>query len=207
MVALATAPKADPRRRVLDAAIACFTRNGFHGTSMHEICAEASMSPGALYRYFPSKDAIIIAIVEEERTLRARLMEHLESAPDFVGALTAMGTQLFTGEMEMVCAELGPEIAAEAMRNPALKVMFDEVEAEMDQSMRRALLAAQARGEVDAGLDPDAVMVMINAIGDGLMLRNRLSPELPLGEMMPVLGDLIRRMLAPRTTTATDARS
>ena len=34
---------------------------------MQEICAEAGMSPGALYRYFPSKVAIIAAIAEAER--------------------------------------------------------------------------------------------------------------------------------------------
>ncbi len=50
----------DQRRvQILDAARACFASAGFHGASMHQICAEARMSPGALYRYFPSKDAII----------------------------------------------------------------------------------------------------------------------------------------------------
>ena len=52
-------PRPDPRRRILDAAASCFTRLGFHGASMQEICAAAEMSPGALYRYFPSKDQLL----------------------------------------------------------------------------------------------------------------------------------------------------
>ncbi|WP_029351902.1 TetR/AcrR family transcriptional regulator, partial [Bosea sp. 117] len=189
----------DPRRRVLDAAIACFGRNGFHGTSMHEICAEAQMSPGALYRYFPSKEAIIIAIVEEERSARTSMLDTLNTAPSFIEALQRMGTALFSGELSMVCVDLGPEIFAEAARNPKLGQMFAEVEAEMNVAFRIAFEAAQARGEIDPTIDVEAAMLLINAIGDGLMLRHRLEPELPLAAMMPAVCALLGRMLAPKT--------
>ncbi len=187
----------DPRRRVLDAAARCFIRGGFHATSMHEVCAEAGMSPGALYRYFPSKEAIIIAIIEEERSARAALLAHLETAASFVEALTLMGAALFSSEPPLVCAELGPEIAAEVSRNPRLRPVFDEVEAEIEAAFLRALEAAQARGEVDPALDREQVMLIINALGDGIMLRRRLQPERPLAQMMPHIAALIGRMLAP----------
>ena len=47
------------RTQILDAALACFSRNGFHQTTMHDICSEAGLSPGAVYRYFDSKEAMI----------------------------------------------------------------------------------------------------------------------------------------------------
>ena len=50
--------QSDRRAEILAAAQRCFVRSGFHGASMQEICAEAGMSPGNLYRYFPSKEAI-----------------------------------------------------------------------------------------------------------------------------------------------------
>jgi AcrR family transcriptional regulator len=187
----------DPRRRILDAAAQCFTRLGFHGASMQEICAAAEMSPGALYRYFPSKEAIIIAIVEEERAARASLLSHLETAPSFVAGLVAMGQAHFSGEVPMVCAELGPEISAEAARNPILKAKFDEVEAEMDDAFRAAIEAGKARGEIDPAIETDLALLMINIIGDGVMLRSQMSPELPLNALMPALGALIGRMFAP----------
>lgn len=196
--------KADPRRRVLDAAIACFTRAGFHATSMQEICAEAEMSPGGLYRHFPSKEAIIIAIVEEERSARMKMLELLHGAPSFAAGLTAMGQALFSGAMPMVCADLGPEIAAEAARNPRLKVKFDEADEEMGNAIRDAFLAGQKRGEIDADIDPDTAMTLIDAIGDGLLLRRRLQPDLPLAAMMPGFGDLIARMLAPAKPSTVD---
>lgn len=155
------------------------------------------MSPGALYRYFPSKEAIIVAIVEEERAVRVSCIELLENAPSFVEGLARMGQTLFSGEMPMVCLALGPEIFAEAARNPALKPTFDAVEDEMNAAIRRLFVAAQARGEIDASIDPDVAMLLINAIGDGLVLRNNFEPDLPLDRMMPALAALIGRMLAP----------
>lgn len=204
VAAKSAVPRPDPHRRILDAAAQCFTRLGFHGASMQEICAAAGMSPGALYRYFPSKESIIIAIVEEERAARASLLSHLETSPSFVAGLVAMGQAHFSGEIPMVCAELGPEISAEAARNPVLKAKFDEVEAEMDNAFRTGIEAGKARGEIDPAIETDLALLMINILGDGLMLRSQMSPELPLGTLMPEIGALIGRMFAPPASTSTD---
>src|ERR1041384_4309671 len=59
--------KPDRRLEILAAAQRCFVRAGFHGASMQDICAEAGMSPGNLYRYFPSKEALIAGIAERDR--------------------------------------------------------------------------------------------------------------------------------------------
>jgi TetR/AcrR family transcriptional regulator, repressor for uid operon len=59
--------QSDRRDEILAAAQRCFVRSGFHGASMQDICAEADMSPGNLYRYFPSKEALIAGIAERDR--------------------------------------------------------------------------------------------------------------------------------------------
>src|ERR1700747_1225802 len=53
------------RAHILAAARRCFVRNGFHQTSVQDLVREAGMSSGAIYRYFDSKDAMILAICEE----------------------------------------------------------------------------------------------------------------------------------------------
>ena len=50
------------RRGILKAAFRCFVRNGLHTTTVRDICRAANLSPGAVYRYFPSKQAIIEAL-------------------------------------------------------------------------------------------------------------------------------------------------
>jgi AcrR family transcriptional regulator len=64
--------QSDRRNEILEAAQRCFVRSGFHHASMQDICAEAGMSPGNLYRYFPSKEALIAGIAERDRAEVAR---------------------------------------------------------------------------------------------------------------------------------------
>jgi AcrR family transcriptional regulator len=52
------------RANIMDAARRCFARDGIH-VSVDGLCAEAGVSKGALYGYFPSKEAIIQAIADE----------------------------------------------------------------------------------------------------------------------------------------------
>ena len=46
------------RRQILDAAAACFARDGFHRTSMQDIVRESGISAGLVYRYFAGKEAV-----------------------------------------------------------------------------------------------------------------------------------------------------
>jgi AcrR family transcriptional regulator len=52
---------------ILKAACGVFVRDGFHSASMKDICAAAGMSPGSVYRYYPSKDALIEALIEADQ--------------------------------------------------------------------------------------------------------------------------------------------
>jgi TetR/AcrR family transcriptional regulator, transcriptional repressor of aconitase len=50
------------RRQILDAAHAVFTERGFARTSMDDVARAANLSIGAVYRYFPGKDDLILAV-------------------------------------------------------------------------------------------------------------------------------------------------
>ena len=54
----------DRRSQILDAALVCFAKRGFHQTSMHDISAEAGISVGLIYRYFENKEAVISAMAD-----------------------------------------------------------------------------------------------------------------------------------------------
>jgi AcrR family transcriptional regulator len=54
----------DTRARIMDAAEALFRRLGFAKTAVADIAAELKMSPANVYRFFPSKNAIIEAICQ-----------------------------------------------------------------------------------------------------------------------------------------------
>jgi AcrR family transcriptional regulator len=54
------------RQEIIEAARACFLRNGFHRTTTDEICKQASITPGGLYHYFAGKDEIIAAVIQQQ---------------------------------------------------------------------------------------------------------------------------------------------
>lgn len=176
--------------------MACFSRDGFHGASMQKICAEADMSPGALYRYFPSKEAIIAAIVEDERAERLRLFDELARATTVLGGLTDCMAVLLQ-EPTLPTGKLGPEIMAEAIRNAKLREAIEPCEEESRSQLMEALEHAVRQGEIAPDLPLENVLVMLQIIGDGLILHHQLHPEWKLVERLPDISALVRRMLAP----------
>jgi len=65
------------RRDILEAAARCFARDGFRGASTADICAEAKISPGHLYHYFASKEAIMGAMAEAKLGEAAARLRHM----------------------------------------------------------------------------------------------------------------------------------
>jgi AcrR family transcriptional regulator len=62
-------PKADTAQRILDAAFACFGDQGLSRTTMEDVAKRAGITRQTVYRYFPSKDHLVMALVlrEEDR--------------------------------------------------------------------------------------------------------------------------------------------
>lgn len=154
------------------------------------------MSPGALYRYFPSKEAIIAAIVEEERTERARLFDTLARSNSIIAGLVACVEELLTSPRSF-CAQLGPEIMAEGARNPKLRDLLAPFERETHQMLRDLLEEAQRRREIAADVDLDTLLVVFMSMGDGLILNHQMSPHLKIVDRLPAISALISRMIAP----------
>lgn len=69
------------RRRIMDSALAEFSRNGYGASSVNAVCAEPDISKGIIYHYFKTKDDLFLACVEECFVkLTEYLKEHADSA-------------------------------------------------------------------------------------------------------------------------------
>ena len=117
----------DRRATILDAAERCFSRSGFHQTSMSDICQAAGMSPGNLYRYFPSKVAIIEGLTERHRAQAAADLDAVLGAPSFYEGIAAMA-RMYMVEKGVEEVNLGVEIMAECRRNPTIATLFYDLE-------------------------------------------------------------------------------
>ena len=65
-------PAPDKRQHVVETAYALFKRAGFHATGIDRIIAEAEVAKMTMYRHFPSKDELIVAVLD----YRARRFDH-----------------------------------------------------------------------------------------------------------------------------------
>jgi AcrR family transcriptional regulator len=85
-------PPDDTRSRILGAAARLFHEQGFHATGISTILREAGVNPGSLYNLFPSKDALLIGVLERyTHLLRPVVMDPVEQRTrDPIGRVFAL---------------------------------------------------------------------------------------------------------------------
>ncbi|HEX37436.1 MAG TPA: TetR/AcrR family transcriptional regulator, partial [Candidatus Cloacimonetes bacterium] len=66
MTGLREKKKSARKDRIFSAAVALFNKKGFSNTSMQDIAEKASLAVGTLYNYFPSKNDLLLDIMQEE---------------------------------------------------------------------------------------------------------------------------------------------
>jgi len=194
------------QHRILTAAMNCFARSGFHKASMQDICAEAGMSAGNLYRYFRSKESIIAAIAEMERVRNAAAFELLERAEDPVRGLTDLARAFLREIHGREAPALCTEIIAEALRNPEIRAMFERNINEAHAACAKALRRGVAQGQIDPDLDIDVTVRMLMALGDGIIAHRPMADFMTDERIEAVLQQIFERFLRPRAALASFAR-
>jgi AcrR family transcriptional regulator len=152
------------RRQILDAAAACFARDGFHRTSMQDIVRESGISAGLVYRYFAGKDDMIAAIVTEWHDQRQIFSSGTvgERAAAYLDYLRSVGD-----EQNAPRLRLGVQIWAEAVRNPRIR---DLSRRNVDDP-RAAVASVLKDLPLPPGADPDALARVLIAIYQGLLVQ------------------------------------
>ena len=148
--------KSDRRSEILAAAQRCFVRSGFHGASMQDICNEAGMSPGNLYRYFPSKEALIAGIAERDRAEVAQEFASADLSQGFFAVLEGMAYHHFS-ERPDEQVKLCTEIMSEARRHPEIARISAAFDADVKKWLIDLMRAGADRGDIARDLDFDAV--------------------------------------------------
>ncbi len=184
-------------QRILDAAKKCFVRSGFRGASMHDICKEAEMSPGALYRYFPSKEAIIEAIAEADRAEDAKILSTMSQNPNVLDGLVNAVMAHIRHVHESGFSPLFTEIKAEGMRNAAVKNCCETSMRQAHDGFRRYLQHGIDSGQIAPEQKLDAVMAMFMAIGEGLILNDLPSRGIPMDDIEQLIRNAMTANLKP----------
>jgi TetR/AcrR family transcriptional regulator, repressor for uid operon len=189
--------QSDRRAEILAAAQRCFVRSGFHGASMQDICAEAGMSPGNLYRYFPSKEALIAGIAERDRAEVGQQFAKVDLSQGLLAGLEGLARHYFAvypTERVLLCTE----VMSEARRNPEIARISASFDADVKKWLLDLLQAAAERGDIPRDVDLDGVVTMLMMITDGLWWRRALDPGFDPESVIPIFMDIMRHMLRSR---------
>ena len=169
--------------RILRAAVACFARQGYYGTTMEEIAAEAGIAKGAAYVYFPSKEAIFLALYD---TWGCTLREEIMAA---LATLTPAERNSARRVLRTIVEVTGRHVQAEAAtcrvlmegRTLAAYVPAIAERVATEQAQAQAQLTTLIQGGVAAGewpADFDAALhaTMVRATIHGLMATWHMAP-------------------------------
>jgi len=165
------------RERILEAAERAFVRHGFHAATMQHVAEEADMSAGNLYRYFPSKEAIVEALCARDQEGRTgAFAELLTQNTDIAEAIRAgLRDHVFSKPIEK--ARMIVEIWAESGRNARVAEMTRALDADVLGKLEQLIEAAKAAGVAAPTLDSRFAARFFFTFVSGLFKRLATEPE------------------------------
>jgi AcrR family transcriptional regulator len=170
-------PATDRRSQILDAAVVCFAKRGFHQASMHDISAEADISVGLIYRYFENKDAVISAMADRHKEKIQEILESARQAPNLLESLEILFTAHCCENEPRVTSAFVVDLYAEASRNSHVaNLVRDVLEIAMDGVTDLIARAPESQNAAH-NLTPKEMAELIFAVSRGMMIRDVLETE------------------------------
>ena len=185
------------RDRILDAAERCFVEKGFHPATMADICRQAGVSPGALYTYFASKEALISGLCEREKDRFTGELARITGKLDFLTALRLLAEQFCCHE-PIGKVRLHLEIAAEASRNGLIGQTVREMDKIVRTSFVELLNREKELGRISPAVPVETIVRTMGALGDGLFIKRAIDPDFDPQPLIPAMMTMISALLAPK---------
>jgi len=183
------------RQHILDAAIACFARKGFHQTTMEEIGQEAGLSPAVAYRYFESKEDIILGTIEDSVKRSGRFFEAEVGEENTLRVIE----QIIDEHLEQLKQpdrdsyyKVRVYLWAEALQNPKVAEKARLLRQQGLKHFARLISRGQEKGQIKPNLDAMAVSLAYAAIHDGFTLHWLADPGVDIQQYRNVLMEMVQ---------------
>jgi len=162
------------REEILEAAKACFAREGFHATSMRDIYRECGLSAGAVYNHFASKEEIVRALSEarlREAQARREALELIEDPIEAMRLLAAGTREELVREQDLL---MDLQLAGEGLRDESIAEVSRQAFDATLQTVVGLLGRAQRTGHLDASLDVDALARLLIGVFQGVVVQTAI---------------------------------
>ena len=169
------------RERIVRAALRCFSRRGFHRTSMSDLLAEAGVSAGAFYTWFDSKEAVIeAACARSGDTAHREIAEALagDDVPEALARLLRLASSMFDRRGWRDESRVNVQVVAEAVHDARMRRAFAPAHDRFRGLIAETVRRGQARGQIAADLDADAAAHVVWGLYLGLEQQKALDGAL-----------------------------
>jgi TetR/AcrR family transcriptional repressor of uid operon len=166
----------DRRNQILNAALVCFAKRGFHQTSMHDISAEAGISVGLIYRYFENKEAVISAMAARHKEEIQEVLERARQAPTLFESLDIFLTAHCCENQPRVISAFVVDLYAEASRNSHVAHLVRDVLNTAMDGVTDLISRAPETQNAAHGLTPAELAELIFAVARGMLMFDVLQP-------------------------------
>jgi AcrR family transcriptional regulator len=165
--------RADARRnreRILDVARQVFAADGVD-TPVDVVAQEAGVGIATVFRHYPTKDALLAAVIE-------RSFDELTAAAEAAGDSADAGTA-FESFLRHIAAVMARDrvLVAVARARAADRRHYRPEEARLFDAVDRLIAAAQAAGAVRPGITAEDISALLSGIGDAANQRGVPTPE------------------------------
>jgi AcrR family transcriptional regulator len=196
----------DPRQRILDAAKDVFAENGYRGGSLNEVAKRAGYTRAGLLHHFPSKEAMLLALLDQ-RDERLHAFDDGDEDAAWHGMMHSMPDLVATIIEDRVLVQLGHVLTTEASdpRHPA----HDWAASRHRELRRRSAVAIShsiARGDLPADTDADALAAVLLGAVEGVEGQWLVDPEVdPVACAREIIRLVDALMTSARLASSPDA--
>ena len=179
---------------ILDAAVVCFARSGFHKATMRDIVRESGMSAGAIYNLFSSKQEIVAAIASRRHDEERRIFAEARKQPTLAKALEDIRDHFLSdlnNPKQRMRRRVTVQLWAEAQHDPELRKVAKDTFAKPFKLLRNLLREGQRRGEIARRIDADAMARFLIAAFHGLVLQAEWDKRLVIKPQLDIFNGLL----------------
>lgn len=189
---------AETRQLILDTAYGLFAARGYGQTSIDAIIAAASISKGALYHHFDSKEDVLNALMQlHVRECGEQMADAVGSATSLKAAATALAqVSVESLKNDPAWLRVFVEFWLQATRDPEARQVVARSMEHCRELIAGMLRTGQEAGAVRSDLDVAAAAAILNGLFDGVAMQSEIDPAaVNIEQILQPMAEIIQRFI------------
>jgi AcrR family transcriptional regulator len=183
------------RREILAVAATVFSQHGYGGTNLQRVASAAGMGKSSLYHYFPTRDALFEALLQDLLGREAAMFDEVLAAE---GTPSQRFDALIDGITDLIdeWVKAGP-LLLDCLRDERGRRALRDTLRRVRKALAQLIADGQASGDFRRG-DPVALATVVIGCLDGVLLLRLLEPTSHRTSLAVELRHLLRAGLEKR---------